>query len=388
MSTAVIPPSVVDAQPPIVPEGLAKTTIIVSCFLGGLSVVLVGIRLSIRAWLSRSGKRAFGLDDLFLVLALAPFISACITGSRACYYGLGTRDVDLTPLQMIKAAKFNTYWQLSYALSIPLCKIAIAMALFRITSHKLHRTILWIVVTLSCMVCIVAILSLVLLCRPWAATWNPTLGTCGDQNIILALSYAASVATIITDWTCAVIPYFVLKDLQVPARVRYSLIGVLGLGAFASVAAIVRMPYFQYYSHTTDVLYQSANVTIWSNVESGLGIVAASIPPMRRLFACLRSTMGSSGKSKDNSEGPSRFASGYGKGSQNKLDASAQPGMQLESLKVGGTSSASASGPYRAKIDGKGWERMDDDEVNSFSSKKHIMQNTTVRIETESVESR
>ena len=333
----------------------------------------MSLRLSIRVWLLKSGTRALGLDDFFLVLALAPFLSACVTGSKASYYGVGTRDVDLTPLQMIKAAQYNTYWQLSYALSIPFTKIAIASALFRVTNRTRYRAILWFVIILSCVVLGVAILSLVLLCKPWPATWNPTLGTCGNRDIITALSYAASAVTIITDWTCAIVPYFVLKDLQVATRVRYSLIGVLGLGAFASIAAIVRMPYFQYYSHTSDVLYYSANITIWSNVESGVGIIAASIPPLRRLFACLRSTIGSSNKSKDNSQGISGYGTGYAKGSQFKHDGKGSQGVQLDSLKIGGTVSTTAGGPYRAKGDGKGWERMQDDEVNSFSSTQNIV---------------
>ena len=39
-----------------------------------------------------------------------------------------------------------------------------------------------------------------------------------------------------------------------PGRVRYSLIGVLGLSAFASIAATVRISYLQYPSHFTDIL--------------------------------------------------------------------------------------------------------------------------------------
>ncbi|KAL1600451.1 hypothetical protein SLS60_006837 [Paraconiothyrium brasiliense] len=376
----IIPPALVDAQPAIHPEGLARTTVIVSGFLGGLAVFLVALRLAVRGWLYRSGTKAFGLDDLFLLIALAPFLSACATAIQACYYGVGTRDADLTQLQMIKAAQYNTYWQLSYALSIPFCKIAIASALFRVTSRSLYRYILWAVIALSSIVLTIAILSLVLLCKPWPATWNPTLGTCGDRGIITALSYAASAVTIITDWTCAIVPYFVLKDLQLPTRVRYSLIGVLGLGAFASIAAIVRLPYFQYYSHTTDVLYYSANITIWSNVESGIGIIAASIPPLRRLFACLRSSIGSSGRSKgDSQQQLSGYDSGYGKGSQIKSSNRDKTNIQLQSLKFGGTSAAVSGGIYNAK-DKEGWERMSDDEVNSYSSQKNIVKNTTVEV--------
>jgi hypothetical protein len=81
----VIPPVLVDAQPAIVPEGLAGTTIIVSAFLGGLSILLVSTRLAVRGWFLRHGTKAYGLDDAFLLVALAPFLSACGTAIQACY---------------------------------------------------------------------------------------------------------------------------------------------------------------------------------------------------------------------------------------------------------------------------------------------------------------
>jgi hypothetical protein len=65
----------------------------------------------------------------------------------------------------------------------------------------------------------------------------------------------------------------------------------------------------------------SANITIWSHVESGIGIIAVSIPPLRRLFACLKSTMGSSVRSKDSSQqGIPGCGPGYAKESRTKSD--------------------------------------------------------------------
>lgn len=135
---------------------------------------------------------------------------------------------------------------------------------------------------------------------------------------------------------------------------------------------------------------QSAKITIWSNIESGVGIIAASAPPLRRFFHCLRETVGSSGKSKDNSQGHSKGLSQYAydnsKGSQVKHKMDENHSVQLESIKFGGVSSVTANGPRHPK--GEGWERMDDDEGQSFSSQRNIMQSTTIRVETDSLDSR
>lgn len=129
------------------------------------------------------------------------------------------------------------------------------------------------------------------------------------------------------------------------------------------------------------MFFINRNITIWSNVESGVGIIAASIPPMRRLFACLRSTIGSTGRSREDAVRISGYGPRYASGSQafandrqSKRGGTGVESVPLETLKTSATvSTTSAGGPYRAKVDGKGWERMEDDEVNSFSSTRNIV---------------
>lgn len=90
---------------------------------------------------------------------------------------------------------------------------------------------------------------------------------------------------ILTDFIFAVvIPIPMLWKLNVNRRQRWSLIGILGLGIFACVAACVKSAYLLNYGAKTDPLWQTRNITIWNVAELNVGIIAGSLPTLRPLF--------------------------------------------------------------------------------------------------------
>jgi len=67
-------------------------------------------------------------------------------------------------------------------------------------------------------------------------------------------------------------------------RTKVSVAGVLSLGLLAGVATMIRVPYIKVLALTDDFLFATTDVAIWSTVEPGLGIVAASAASLRPLF--------------------------------------------------------------------------------------------------------
>lgn len=51
-----------------------------------------------------------------------------------------------------------------------------------------------------------------------------------------------------SDWACALIPFAVVAKLQMDRRKKISVVCILGLGIFASIATCVRMPFLKYYN--------------------------------------------------------------------------------------------------------------------------------------------
>lgn len=84
-------------------------------------------------------------------------------------------------------------------------------------------------------------------------------------------------------------------------RIKVSVIGLLSLGIFASVAPLVRLSITVNLSATENFLQQAVDVASWAQAELGIGIVVANLPPLRPLLEKalnMRSTIKSDKRSK------------------------------------------------------------------------------------------
>lgn len=87
--------------------------------------------------------------------------------------------------------------------------------------------------------------------------------------------------------------------MQIDFRVKCSIIALLGLGIFASTAAIVRLTVTLNLSATTNFLYEAMPVAAWAHAELALGVILANMPALRPLLEkmlSLRSTIRSGRK--------------------------------------------------------------------------------------------
>ncbi|KAH0527510.1 hypothetical protein TsFJ059_002508 [Trichoderma semiorbis] len=137
---------------------------------------------------------------------------------------------------------------------------------------------------------------------------------------------------------------------------------VLGLGALASTATIVRAPYLKYYLATEDRLYWSGYITLWCLLESGIALIAACLPALRIL---VRKYIDSSKNRSGNKSNGYAAESGTGR-SHNRA-----PSTQLDNLTASG----------KTTVVGGKWKRLEDEN----SSSRNIIQEHTIYIETESL---
>lgn len=227
---------------------------------------------------------------------------------------------------------------------------------------------------------IIGILATLLYCHPVPAYWNPLLGTCGDFMIVVRIGYAWTAVGIVTDWTCAILPYFIVRNLQMSSRQKMIVMLVLGLGALASTATIVRAPYLKYYLATEDRLCKfnyfipavstnlrhctdwSGYITLWCLLESGIALIAACLPALRIL---VRKYIDSSKNRSGNKSNGYAAESGTGR-SHNRA-----PSTQLDNLTATG----------KTTVVGGKWKRLEDEN----SSSRNIIQEHTIYIETESL---
>ncbi|KAL2672223.1 hypothetical protein Neosp_012924 [[Neocosmospora] mangrovei] len=213
------------------PQGLAAAILGVTITFTILCLLVVGLRVYLRL-----SMRNFGREDWLM----------CV----------GTAIV---------------FWQIFYVTGSVFIKSSICAQLIRISTQRRYKIILYLLIAVSIITTLIAILAVLIRCKPVAASWNPTLGTCIDQSIIIALTYVVSAVNIATDWSVAIIPVFILWNIQMRRTLKRMIGLVLGLD-------------------------NVGNIILWTVVECGLGIIAGSMPMLRKLVK---------GLSKDESTGKS-----------------------------------------------------------------------------------
>ncbi|KAL4897345.1 P-type ATPase [Aspergillus ambiguus] len=272
-------------------EGRSLSIFVVTVVFLALSFIAVCLRCFVRLRL----VRAFGWDDALMVFAMALEILFALCGITGACYGLGQKLEVLTAHERETAMFWWWLGQTSYVFTCVVAKISIALALLRLTVAKAHTILLWVVIALSTVVGLVFWFVLTLQCHPvdyfWRRLEPGVLGTghCLDVDILIDIAYLYSVTATVCDFALGLLPIALVWNLQMTPKTKAALAGILSLGCVASAAVIVRIPYLHTYKDP-EFLYATSNISIWSNVEAGLGITAGSLVTLRPLVRWVKGT--------------------------------------------------------------------------------------------------
>ena len=113
-------------------------------------------------------------------------------------------------------------------------KIALCVFLFRIAVNRIHIWILGFMMVGTGIFGIGYFFLVIFQCRPISDWWNVAPGgldNCVDLKVIVGTTYAASVLTAIVDWTIGIIPFFIVKDLNMPKNRKVLVAGILAFAA-------------------------------------------------------------------------------------------------------------------------------------------------------------
>ncbi|PVI01949.1 hypothetical protein DM02DRAFT_523893 [Periconia macrospinosa] len=262
---------------------------------------------------------------------------------REVHFGAGKHIDQISPEGIKEAFKLNFVTQPLYLFSVMLVKESVGFFLLRIANTPFYRRTIISIMVFMILYTVAAIMPLLLQCTNLALLWDhEAKGTCWDPKIVKATAYAFSSANIMTDLLFAVfIPVPMLWKAQMKRRQKGIILAILGLGLFATAAAIVKMSYLPYLGQTGDWLWDVCNLLIWAIVETRTGIIAGNLSCLRPLF---RSSLGSTyGRGSHNNTSPKSLTRPFGAGSNHK---SSQNYTSLGSIRV---QEEEAFRPYGAK---------------------------------------
>lgn len=109
-------------------------------------------------------------------------------------------------------------------------KISIGLFLLRVTVQRIHQWIIYTVMGLTVLTGLVFFFVTLLQCTPIDFFWNKKQdGFCVNIDIIIALTFLYSVVSVACDFTFAILPMFLVWNLNMSVRTRVVLVPILGM---------------------------------------------------------------------------------------------------------------------------------------------------------------
>ncbi|KAK2047134.1 integral membrane protein [Colletotrichum somersetense] len=263
-------------------------------------VIVAGLFVLARAYVKIFIVKSIALDDWLIFGAMLGYTGYGAVAIHGVVYGATGKHVN--HLTVEQAAISLRGWYICEVMYSPITlaiRTSIALLLLRIAVNKYHRWIIYANMVIIWMISIAFFVIMTFQCMPPSYFWRQLYGekgSCINFNIVPDATIAHSVISATSDWCMGLLPIALLWDVKLNRRTKALVAVLLSMGMIAGVALMVRIPYVRHLAISTDFLYETIDVAIWSVMEPALGIIAATVPSLRPLFQNWGFGMGSQGK--------------------------------------------------------------------------------------------
>ncbi|KAF1354217.1 hypothetical protein EJ07DRAFT_133366 [Lizonia empirigonia] len=271
----------------------------------GLSIAFMILPLAfmcLRAWAKLIAKR-FALDDYLAFGALLVSITCCIlqladtyaSTSLLCRYSHASRhqplDVNGEPIMDDPGLFFfeNTKFALNMIsiVGLGLAKASILVMYKNIFDIRRFRIVVYIVLTYVVGWTIGFTLSHLFTCYPITVFIEPYYGNRCVETVPMFLSLLFT--DVLADIIILILPIPIVLSIKLDIRKKLAVIGIFMLGAAICAVSITRVisTYSiakDYLHHPPDVIYYTAPVFFWTNIELSLAIVCSCLPTLRPIW--------------------------------------------------------------------------------------------------------
>ncbi|KAI4728928.1 hypothetical protein E4T49_03374 [Aureobasidium sp. EXF-10728] len=247
-------------------ESDAQGVIALAAVFPLLAVLCVGIKFRIR--LKTIGS--IGWDDIILAISCGLNIGYSATAIYQTKWGLGLEAKDFPSKNAVPFSRVQFAGGPIYCLAVLGFKLSLLITYLRVAGfNRIYAIIVWVVIV---SVVISQILFTILLsagCRPIAKQWDPSIpGKCLNA---LPIYFALGGTSLGWDLIIIVLPFPILRRLQLDLRRKLALLAVFSLGFFVTIVQAIRLTSISKLATYTD----SKGSIEWSAVEINLGVVVA-----------------------------------------------------------------------------------------------------------------
>ncbi|KAH8837786.1 hypothetical protein MCOR27_004010 [Pyricularia oryzae] len=244
-----------------------------------VALLLMGLRFWAKVARSEGG---LWWDDYILLVSWVCMYATALVNSIMVSLGSGKHIFAVDPSRLGDLTLLANVAGTTSILAAQLSKTSFGMTLLRIATDRLTRVLVWFAIVTINLAMTANLLSQWFQCNPPAKVWIPMLpGDCwrAEQSIMSIVMAAYSGAI---DIMLVLVPWKIVLSLQMRLPEKIGIASAMSLGVFAGVAACVKAAYIPGLA-AGDFTFAASELLIYSYLEIGLSIIAASIPALRVL---------------------------------------------------------------------------------------------------------
>ncbi|KAJ6172590.1 hypothetical protein N7470_001657 [Penicillium chermesinum] len=249
--------------------------------------VIFAFFVSLRLFTRKVILNSVGADDWISIICLLVHILYTIFVTIATGYGLGRLYEDVgDAATYVIAVKYEIFSQVAGLMAIGIGKWAVGTFLLRIVRNKYQIAMIWACLAIVSIITVFASVTVVVQCVPVQKSWDHTVpGTCWLD--FSKVGYTVGSIFVAADFSFAILPWFVVWDLNMKQKEKILVASGLSLGIFAGVCGIVRTVALTGLS-MNEYIYDTVPMLIWSATESTATIMCSTIPVLRPLYVRIR----------------------------------------------------------------------------------------------------
>ncbi|CAD0106381.1 unnamed protein product [Aureobasidium uvarum] len=242
---------------------------IAAAFLA-LTVTFTSLRFFVRGYMIR----ALGWDDWFILLTLASFVC------QAAFL------VHIASMEQTH----NLEWPIPLSNTLEYVVLEFAFYIFTtMVLEKWQRRTIIISTAIFSLYTFGFFFVAIFQCgSPDKYLLHKVQGKCISWSVLGPMNYIHGVMNALTDWIFVSLPILVVRKANMTGRDKSSVILVLVIGVFGSVASVVRLFYIKALhsgdQDATTFFSDASSIAILSTIEPGMGITAACMATLRPLF--------------------------------------------------------------------------------------------------------
>ncbi|KAF2246551.1 hypothetical protein BU26DRAFT_48625 [Trematosphaeria pertusa] len=254
-------------------------------------VLFVGLRL----WAKTLSAKRLAWDDYLTIAALLVSITCCALqlatamhghlGQHQPQYPDGSPIMDDPGLIFFEETKFAI--NCVSILGLGLIKSSILVLYKNIFRVRKFQLVIYGMLAFVIGWTISFFFSHLFTCFPITVFIEPYYGNKCVKTVPMFM--ALLFTDVIADVVILVLPIPMILSIQLPMKKKLAVIGMLGLGAAVCAVSITRVVATyaiaeEYIKHSNDVIYYTAPVFFWTNIELSLAIVCACLPTLRPIW--------------------------------------------------------------------------------------------------------